>query len=106
MTENLIDTLEATLRAPKEYADLVADGVAMERLQQNTDFRRYQRLLAEAYLKLIERLRLAESANLPALQGALIAYHAIMNLPAKTLETAARLVERNRADSKAGISEE
>ena len=101
----LLEVLEGSLRSSKDYKQIVEDGAAIERLQANSDFRRYQRLLAEAYLLLVERMRLADPATLPALQGALVNHHVIMRLPAKVLELAVKMVERERQDREAEMSE-
>jgi len=95
----LLEVLERSLSRPKEYRDIVEDGGAMQRLQQSPDFKRYQRLMAETYLALVERLRLADPATLTALQGTLVEHHMLMKLPAKVLDVAATAVERHRQDS-------
>lgn len=103
--ETLLEVLESTLAAQKTYEEIVADGAAVERLQQNQDFKRFQRLMNEAYLALIERLRLADPATLPALQGALIQHANIIKLPSKILEAAVRMVEQNRQERESADAE-
>lgn len=96
--ESLLDVLESTLYTTKDYQQIVADGAAIERLRVNDDFKRYQRLMAEAYLVLIERIRLGDPTTLPALQGALIQHSAMMKLPSKILDSAIKMVESQRRD--------
>lgn len=96
--ESLLDVLESALYTVKDYEQIVMDGRAIERLRLNDDFKRYQRLLAEAYLVLVERVRLGDPNTLPALQGALIQQNAMMKLPAKILDSAVKMVESQRRD--------
>ena len=100
--ETLADIFLKAIEQPKDYAELVEDGAAMERLAKNPDFQRYKRLLMEAYVLLVDRLPLVTGQDLPHWQGAVSQHKMISNLDRKVLETAARIVAQEREEVEAG----
>lgn len=99
MKDTIESALQRTLESTKTYQDLVDDGVQMERLFQSEQFKRYQKLLAEAFVQLAIRISYAPTQDLPVMQGALIQHRIIMNLPDKILGIATNLVEQRRSDA-------
>lgn len=84
LTKAILDT--------KTVEILVEDGAAMERLQKNRDFQRYQALVTQTMAQLLLRLQRARLEELPLLQGALIQHRLLLDLPEKVVAAAARAV--------------
>ena len=92
----LLDIALRTIRTDKTYEELVQDGAAMERLLNNKDFQRYQKLLAEHFIQLALRVRLVQVTELPVIQGAMAQMDLIMKMPEKVLEVASNQVAQQR----------
>lgn len=97
-----IDVLLDSLMVPKDYQTLVADGAAMERLLRFSEFKRYQKLMAEAMVLLVRRIESADEKDLPGLRGALRQHLMNMKLAEKVVDVAAKMVEEMRQEESDG----
>ena len=99
MTEQnlqVVDALDRSLAGSRTYEQIVADGAAIERLLQDSDFKRYQRLLSESYVALVDRTHLMDKDDFQMMVGAQMQHKMIMKLPAKLVDMAAQQVQNKR----------
>ena len=99
MTEQnlqVVDALDRSLSGGRTYEQIVADGAAIERLLQDPDFKRYQRLLSEAYVALVDRTHLMDKDDFQMMVGAQLQHKMVMKLPAKLVDMAAQQVQQKR----------
>ena len=100
-TPNLmLHVLEKAFYEPRTYDEIVSDGAAMERLLKSDDFKRYQKILMEAYLVLVKRIGLTQREDLPSIQGALSQHDVILGIPEKVLRKATQVVDQKREEVK------